>query len=169
MTVLVSAASKHGATAAIAERIAKGLTERGVPAVVRPIDELEGLEGYDAVVLGSGIYAGRWLEPAKRFIDRNIDGLRSRPVWLFSSGPIGDPPKPAGDPPDAAALREMTMAREHRVFPGVLDREQLSFAERAITRVVGAAPGDFRPWVEIDAWAASIAAALSAPVAAGRR
>lgn len=168
MTVLVSAASKHGATFAIAERIARRLTEHGVPAEARPVDEVDSLERYDAVVLGSGIYAGHWLEPAKRFVDRYVEGLRTRPVWLFSSGPIGDPPKPAGDPPDAAALRETTMAREHRVFPGALDRELLSFAERAITRVVGAAPGDFRPWVEIDAWAASIAAALSTPVAAGR-
>lgn len=168
MTVLVSAASRHGATFAIAERIAQGLNERGVPAEAHSIDDVDGLEGYDAVVLGSGIYAGHWLEPAKRFIDRHGDGLRSRPVWLFSSGPVGDPPKPAGDPPDAAALRETTMAREHRVFAGALDRDQLSFAERAITRVVGAAPGDFRPWIEIDAWAASIAAALSAPVLVGR-
>ena len=168
MTVLVSAASKHGATFAIAERIARGLGEHGVAAVARPLDEIHGLEGYDAVVLGSGIYAGHWLEPAKRFVDRHADGLRRRPVWLFSSGPIGDPPKPPGDPADAAIIREATLAREHRVFAGALDRDQLSFAERAITRVVGAAPGDYRPWVEIDAWAATIASALSAPVSAGR-
>ena len=119
-------------------------------------------------MLGSGIYAGHWLEPAKRFVDRHVASLRGRPVWLFSSGPIGEPARPAGDPPDAAAIRERAMAREHRVFAGALDRDTLSFAERAITRVVGAAPGDYRPWAEIDAWAVSIAAALSAPVGAGR-
>ncbi len=168
MTVLVTAATKHGSTFAIAERVARGLNEQGVAAEARPLDEVDGLEGYDGVVLGSGIYAGHWLEPAKRFVDRHVDGLRDRPVWLFSSGPVGDPPKPAGDPPDAVALREALLAREHRVFAGALDRDQLSFAERAITRVVGAAPGDYRPWVEIDAWAVSIAAALSEPVSAGR-
>lgn len=168
MTVLVSAATKHGATFAIAERIARGLTAQGVTADARPLAEIDSLEGYEAVVLGSGIYAGHWLEPAKRFVDQHASGLRGRPVWLFSSGPIGDPAKPAGDPPDAAALREATMAREHRVFGGALDRDQLSFAERAITRVVGAPPGDYRPWIEIDAWAVSIATALSAPVGAGR-
>jgi menaquinone-dependent protoporphyrinogen oxidase len=163
MTVLVSAASKHGATHEIAERIAAELTRNGVAAVALPVEQVAGLEGYDAVVLGSGIYAGRWLEPAKRFVDRHLDGLRARPVWLFSSGPIGDPPKPDAEPVDAAPIRERTLAREHRVIAGVVDRTKLSFAERAITRVVGAADGDFRPWDEIDAWARSIADQLGVP------
>jgi menaquinone-dependent protoporphyrinogen oxidase len=166
MTVLVSAASKHGATYEIAERIAAELTRNGVAAVAVPLEDVASLEGYDAVVLGSGIYAGRWLEPAKRFVDRHLDGLRDRPVWLFSSGPIGDPPKPAEDPADAAPMRERTRAREHRVIAGLVDRSRLNFAERAITRVVGAADGDFRPWSEIDAWARNIADQLGAP--AGR-
>jgi len=165
MTVLVSAASKHGATHEIAERIAAELTRHGVPAVAVEPEGVASLEGYDAVVLGSGIYAGHWLEPAKRFVDRHLDGLRARPVWLFSSGPIGEPPKPEAEPADAAPIRERTQAREHRTIPGVLDRSKLNFAERAITRVVGAADGDYRPWPEIDAWARAIADQLRAPVA----
>jgi menaquinone-dependent protoporphyrinogen oxidase len=163
MTVLVSAASKHGATDEIAWRIARELTNVGVPAVVVPPNQVSSLEGYDAVVLGSAIYAGRWLDPAKRFVERFGDGLRARPVWLFSTGPIGNPPKPEGDPADAAPMREATMAREHRIIPGELDRAKLSFAERTITRVVGAEDGDYRPWSEIDAWARSIADQLSIP------
>ena len=163
MTVLVSVASKHGATGEIAVRIARELERAGVAATVVPPEKVTSLEGYQAVVLGSGVYAGRWLDSAKRLVERHGDGLKARPVWLFSSGPIGDPAKPAGDPTDAASMREATMAREHRVIPGKLDRSQLSFAERAITRVVGAADGDFRPWTEIDAWARSIAEQLSAP------
>jgi menaquinone-dependent protoporphyrinogen oxidase len=163
MTVLVSVASRHGATGEIAVRIARELERAGVAATVVPPEKVTSLEGYHAVVLGSGVYAGRWLDSAKRLVERHGDGLKARPVWLFSSGPIGDPAKPAGDPTDAAPIREATMAREHRVIPGKLDRSQLSFAERAITRVVGAADGDFRPWTEIDAWARSIAEQLSAP------
>ena len=163
MTILVSAASKHGATEEIAWRIARELQALGLDAVVIPPEEVDSLEGYDAVVLGSAVYAGRWLEPAKRFVGRHAAGLRARPVWLFSSGPIGEPAKPDGDPVDVAAMREMTMAREHRVMSGALLKGKLSFAERAITRVVGAAEGDYRPWVEIDAWARTIADEMAAP------
>jgi menaquinone-dependent protoporphyrinogen oxidase len=163
MTVLVSVASKHGATAEIGARIAQELERAGVAAVVVPPEQVTSLEGFDAVVLGSGIYAGRWLEPARRLVERHADGLKARPVWLFSSGPVGDPAKPDGDPTDAAPMREATMAREHRVIRGRLDRSQLGIAERAITKVVGAAEGDFRPWTEVDAWARSIADQLAAP------
>jgi menaquinone-dependent protoporphyrinogen oxidase len=163
MTVLVSVASKHGATAEIGERIAQELERAGVAAVVVPPEQVTSLEGFDAVILGSGIYAGRWLEPARRLVERHADGLRARPVWLFSSGPVGDPAKPDGDPTDAIPMREATMAREHRVIPGRLDRSELGFAERAITKVVGAAEGDFRPWTEVDAWARSIAGQLALP------
>jgi menaquinone-dependent protoporphyrinogen oxidase len=51
-------------------------------------------------------------------------------------------------------------ARDHRVFAGKLEKEGLGLAERAIVAAVRAEEGDFRPWAEIDAWAAGIAAEL---------
>ena len=61
MRVLVSAASRHGATTEIAARIADGLGQAGIEAVVVEPDAVNSLEGFDGVVLGSGVYAGRWL------------------------------------------------------------------------------------------------------------
>ena len=66
MTVLVAAASKYGATAEIAEAIGRGLRETGVAADVRPVEQVGDLSGYTEVVLGSAVYVGRWLEPARR-------------------------------------------------------------------------------------------------------
>jgi menaquinone-dependent protoporphyrinogen oxidase len=83
-------------------------------------------------------------------------------VWLFSSGPVGDPPKPEEDPVDVAELLAQTNAREHRVFAGKLVRRQLSFPERAITTALRVPEGDFRDWTEIRRWAAEIAGALPA-------
>ncbi len=85
-------------------------------------------------------------------------------MWLFSSGPIGDPPRPGPD--DAVRLDEImaaTGAREHRVFAGRLRREDLGLPERVVVRATGAADGDRRDWAEVEAWARGIAAALSAP------
>ena len=67
-------------------------TERGWDAVVVPPEQVEGIDSFDAVVLGSAVYAGHWLKPARGLVERSRDALAARPVWLFSSGPIGDPP-----------------------------------------------------------------------------
>ncbi len=157
MRVLVAAASKHGGTAEIARAIGSALTEARLDAEVRPVEEVTTLESYDAVVLGSGVYMGRWLEPARRFVERNGRALATRPVWLFSSGPLGDPPKPAEEPGDVLGLIETTHARDHRTFPGVMDRSGLGLRERAIVAAVRAPAGDYRPWDEIRAWAFGIA------------
>lgn len=163
--VLVAVASRHGATAEIAESIGATLRERGVDAtVVRP-EQVESVEGYEAVILGSAVYAGRWLDPAKALADRIAAGRGTPTVWLFSSGPIGDPPKPEEDPVDVADIYEKTSAREHRVFAGKIDKSLLSFGEKAIMIAVRAPEGDFREWDEISAWAEGIAATLTSPAA----
>ena len=95
MTVLVTTASKHGATLEIAEAIARVLEEHGVKAELVDIKEVGDLGSYDAYVVGSGIYLGNWLKEARRFVDSNAAELAQRPTWLFASGPVvGDPPYP---------------------------------------------------------------------------
>jgi menaquinone-dependent protoporphyrinogen oxidase len=160
MRVLVAAATKHGATGEIAQAIADTLRDQGLdPAVLEP-ERVDTIDGYDAVVLGSAVYAGHWLKPARDLVGRCGPALAARPVWLFSSGPIGDPPKSEEDPVDVAELLAATSAREHRVFAGKLVRKQLSFPERAIVTALRVPDGDFRDWPEITGWAAGIATAL---------
>jgi menaquinone-dependent protoporphyrinogen oxidase len=162
MRVLVTAATKYGASAEIAQTIAEVLGERGLEPTVLPPEQVEEVDGYDAVVLGSAVYAGHWLKPARELVERHAGGLAGRPVWLFSSGPVGDPPKPEEDPVDVAEIEGLTKAREHRVFAGKLVRRQLSFPERAIVSALRVPEGDFRDWTEIREWAAGIAEALAA-------
>jgi menaquinone-dependent protoporphyrinogen oxidase len=160
MRVLVAAASKHGGTTEIARAIGTALEEARLDTEVRAVDEVTTLEPYDAVVLGSGVYMGRWLESAKRFIQANGRALATRPVWLFSSGPLGDPPKPVEEPADVLGFIETTHARDHRVFPGVLDKGNLGLGERTIVAAVRAPAGDYRPWDEVRTWALGIAREL---------
>jgi menaquinone-dependent protoporphyrinogen oxidase len=161
MRVLVVAASKYGATAEIASAIGERLNTHGCEATVAAPEQVASVDGYDAVVLGSAVYAGHWLKPARELVDRLGRELRSLPVWLFSSGPIGDPPKPEEDPVDVAAIVETTAARDHQVFAGKLDKRRLSFPERAITVALRVPEGDFRDWTAIRAGATTIAQALS--------
>ena len=155
--VLVVVASRHGATRQIAEALGGVLRAAGLDVDVGDADGAAGPAGYDALVLGSAVYYGRWLASARAFAEKHASALADRPVWLFSSGPVGDPPKPDGGPADLDALRRITGARDHVVFGGRIDRHLLGMRERAVTRVVGADEGDFRDWEDIASWAAAIA------------
>jgi menaquinone-dependent protoporphyrinogen oxidase len=163
MRVLVTAASRHGATAEIASMIGHALAEAGLHTDVKPLDTLDGVAGYNAVVLGSGVYIGRWLPEAAEFVQRHALELDARPVWLFSSGPIGSPePKPEGDPTGIVELSASIRARGHRTFAGRLDKGRLGIGERLVIRAVHAQEGDFRDPAEIAAWARQIAVELGA-------
>jgi len=161
MKVLVTVASKHGATDAIGEAVAEVIRDAGLEVECHVPRDVASLDGYDAVILGSAVYAGHWLEPARTFADRHAIALTERPVWLVSSGPIGDPPKPEGDLPDVEALAARMGAQGHRSFAGRLDRGSLGFFERTIVNALRAPDGDFRDWVSIRAWADGIAAQLT--------
>jgi menaquinone-dependent protoporphyrinogen oxidase len=162
MRVLVATASKHGATAEIGQAIADELIARGMDAAVVPAGDAESVDGYDAVVLGSAVYAGHWLPAATAFADRHGPRLHGRPVWLFSSGPVGDPPKPEEEPVDAGPMVEACAAREHVVFAGRIDRKRLGFGEKAIVMALRAPEGDFRDWDAVRLWARDIADQLHA-------
>ena len=158
MTVLVTYASKHGSTKEIAERIAGDLTREGKESRAVPVEEVADLGPYEATVIGSAIYYGAWAKPAAAFVRANAATLAARPVWLFSSGPLGE--TPPQDPKELPELEGAVHPRGHRVFAGSLDRAKLSLAERVVAKGVKAPMGDFRDWDEIDAWAREIAGSL---------
>ena len=173
MNVLVAYGSKHGATKGIAERIAETLRAEGQQAAAQPVEAVGDLDGYDAFVIGSAVYADRWTREATEFVQRHRAMLASRPVWLFSSGPIGamatrhEPVEPKG----VTAIRRAVSPQDHRVFFGAwdrgkLDRSKLGLAERIVAKRLP--QGDFRDWAAIEAWADGIAREL-AHLSASRR
>jgi menaquinone-dependent protoporphyrinogen oxidase len=163
--VLVAYATEHGGTAEIAERIGEVLREAGFRADVLPAGRDVDPAAYDAIVLGSGVYIGRWRHEAARFLKANEQALADLPIWLFSSGPTGD-----GDPTTLAggwrlpgALRpivERVEPRDVALFHGVLDGKRLNIIERWMIKNVKAPLGDYRDWEAITAWATAVAQAL---------
>ena len=166
MKVLVTTASKHGATAEIADAIGSVFISRGFEVVVKEPGDVEEIHTFDAIVVGSAVYAGHWMKPAIELTHRFAERFPGKLVWLFSSGPIGEPPKPTEDPVDVAEIITVTGARDHRLFAGKLDKTLLSFPERAIVGALRAPQGDFRDWDEIRTWADGIAESLSETKAA---
>ncbi|HSF84783.1 MAG TPA: flavodoxin domain-containing protein [Acidimicrobiia bacterium] len=162
MRVLVAVGSKHGATLEIGAAIGSTLADMGLHPAVVATDDSERPDDYDAVVLGSAVYAGHWVKSAVEYVERHREALASRPVWLFSSGPIGDPPRPDEEPVDVADIVEATGAIDHRIFAGKMDKGALSFGEKAIALAFRAPEGDFRNWTAIQRWAQEIARKLAA-------
>ncbi|BEP14118.1 flavodoxin domain-containing protein [Acidothermaceae bacterium B102] len=166
-TILVSAASRHGATTEIADAIATVLRDRGHEVVVQEPDQVLSVAEFRVVILGSAVYLGHWLKSASRLVDRCVNDLAGRSVYLFSTGPIGDPPFPSTPPSDLPSLLAKTNAKEHVTFAGRLTPQGLATGERVAVVLSHAQYGDFRDWAEVTAWAGRIGDELEAvPVAA---
>lgn len=163
--VLVAYATKHGSTAEIAEEIATTLRAMGLDPDVRDAAEVEAIVQYDAVILGSALYMGRWRRSARSFARRYGRALRTLPVWLFSSGPLDDTAATSElEPPSqVAALTDALEARGHVTFGGVLDPEARGPVARAMVR--NGLAGDFRDHEQIAAWAREVAAQLRSGIA----
>lgn len=166
MNVLVTYATRLGSTKQIAERLAAQLRTRGVMTTVLSIHGVDDPDRYDAVVVGSAVYAGHVLKDAKEFLRIHREVLARRPVWLFSSGPVGDLAVRSEPvvPGEVKGMIESIGARGHRTFAGALDRSAVDRAsfpvlERIVARRF-VPEGDWRDWAAIDAWAATIAGEL---------
>jgi menaquinone-dependent protoporphyrinogen oxidase len=82
--VLIAYASYAGSTAEVAAEIGKIMGERGFSVDVWPVKEYPPVEGYAAVLIGSAVHYGQWLEEAVGFIKTNQEALRRLPVSLFT-------------------------------------------------------------------------------------
>lgn len=175
MNVIVAYATRHGATAGIADHIASTLTARGLTARAARVEEVTHLDDYDAVVLGGAAYMFHWLKPAVRFAKKHRTTLSAKPVWLFSSGPLGtDTVDPDGHdildsarPKEFDELAALLRPRGEQVFFGAYDPDAppIGLGER-LTRHMPAAreglpAGDFRDWEAIGVWADQIARELT--------
>ncbi|WP_136519730.1 MULTISPECIES: flavodoxin domain-containing protein [Cellulomonas] len=160
MQVLVSVASRHGATREMGALVAQELRAAGHEVAEVEPEDVERVDGYDAVVLGSAVYVGRLALGLRALVDRQGGQLRARPTWLFWSGPIGDPPVPMTVPDDVTALARAVEARGVAMFPGRLERTGLDLSERALVALTRAEAGDFRDLDAVQAWGREVAEAL---------
>lgn len=174
MNVLVAYASRHGSTRGIAERIGDDLRRAGMSADVVLVTEADDLEAYDAFVVGSAAYMFHWMKEATAFVKRHRKALAEKPVWLFSSGPLGTDLVDAegNDVLEVSRPREFDefqawlSPRGQKVFFGAWDpaAPPIGMTEKLLRRMAGSKEtlpaGDFRDWPAIDDWAAAIALEL---------
>ena len=153
--VLVTYATRAGSTQEIAESIGGVLYVLGAKADVLHIDDVESLDAYDSIVIGSAIRMGRWLPEAVDFIDTHHDPLVVKPVALFTVCMTLSE--------DTEENREKVLAFMEPVmntvdpvsvglFGGCADPDNLSVVERIILRTAIGETGDFRNWDTIRGW-----------------
>src|SRR3954451_10636059 len=152
---LIAYASKHGSTREVAERVAAVMRSSGLDVDVLPAAEVCHLRGYDAVVVGGALYAGRLHKDGRAFLARHQDRLAVRSFAAFALGPK------TLDPTDVASSRaQLDRALKAvpqvepvsvAIFGGVIDPSALRFPFNHMPA------SDARDWAAIDAWAKDLA------------
>ncbi len=155
MRVLVTYGSKRGGTEGLARSLGTALGEQGCEVDVLPPDKVRGVDGYDAVIVGGGLYAGRWHRQARRFVKRNARALAQRPTYFFSSGPLDDSARQKEIPPVPMVrdLMDKVGAKGHVTFDGYLAPDAKGFPASAMAK---SRAGDWRDPEQITDWATVI-------------
>jgi menaquinone-dependent protoporphyrinogen oxidase len=143
--------------------VAAGLREDGIACDVLPAASVRRVDGYDAVIVGGGLYASRWHRAARRFAKRQASQLRQRPTYFFSSGPLDDSADRGEIPPvkSVRALMARTGARGHVTFGGRLAPDAKGFPASAMAKKQA---GDWRDPAQVRQWTQAIAAQLRGDV-----
>ncbi|MDR1825673.1 MAG: flavodoxin domain-containing protein [Bifidobacteriaceae bacterium] len=161
MKALITVASKHGATLGIAETIAGRLRAHGIATEMVSPASVTTLDGVDAVLIGSALYANRMLPAIGAFAGRWDALLPGLATWVFVSGPLD-----SGEvdsipvPKDVRDLAFRISAPAPKLFPGRMNPETLKPTERAVMRMIGAKAGDYRDFTSIEEWADGVAERL---------
>ncbi len=161
MKALLVYGTKHGSTKKIAEEISSVLKNEGFEVrMMNAKEEIHNVAQYNLVVVGSAVYLGSWLKEPTEFMRQNQVVLKTRPVWLFTSG-LHPEDSRSVNPKVIAEFRSTVKACNHQFFSGSLDPIELGWLHRLLLRLPGIRSrfpvGDFRNWDEIRVWAGGIA------------
>jgi len=163
--VLVTYASKYGATAEIAKKIGEELQKTGSNVDVKDVRRVEDLNDYETIVLGSALYMGFWRKEMARFVKKRAAELAQKKVWIFASGTTneGDPVKDLEGriyPPNLQPAMDIIKPVDVTAFHGAIDLEKLSGFEKWVMKKVDAPIGDYRDWERINNFAIEVSEQL---------
>jgi len=161
--ILVAYASRYGSTMEVAEAVGETLTGRGAEVDVLSAKEATAagvdVSSYGMVVIGSPVYAGKWLGDALEFVKKHADALQTVPVAIFSVGltMTEDTPENREKMAEAAAgVTDLVSPVATGMFAGKLVYKALNLPMRLIIKAMKSPEGDFRNWDAIREWGNSL-------------
>jgi menaquinone-dependent protoporphyrinogen oxidase len=145
-----------GGTKGLADMVGAELEANGFRVDVMPARSVSDLDAYGGVILGGALYSLRWHRDARRFIRKHRVSLQSKPVWLFSSGPLDDSAGKQEIPPVRFVKKAMrlTHARGHMTFGGRMPADARGFPAASMAKK---STGDWRNPDHVRMWAKQVA------------
>jgi menaquinone-dependent protoporphyrinogen oxidase len=160
--VLITFATKHATTKEIAETIAATLGDLGLDTDCRPAGDVADVTPYDAVVIGTPIYAGRILKDAVAFAGRHRDALKDRKVAAFVIGMSfkdGTPEAARKGSEAMDPIRRNVELADLGMFAGRMNPAFVPLVGRFM-KYDESKTDDARDWDAIRAWARALPAKL---------
>jgi menaquinone-dependent protoporphyrinogen oxidase len=163
--ILVTYATKYGSTQEVAESIAAILKEKYLAVDIIPSHDVKRLDDYQAVVIGTPLYAGAMISDTSKFLTRFQTTLENIPSALFVLGPLDSSPQ---ELQGVQVQLDVNMKKfpwfkptAVKIFVGALDLKKLRFPDSLIklyrsSKEKPMLSSDKRDWKAIQAWAASL-------------
>lgn len=163
--VLIAYSTKYGSTQGVAESIAEVLRGKYFTIDLLPAREVKDLDEYEAVILGTAMYAGQILADTRKFITRFDSKLKEIPSVLFILGPLSNNPQEVHGVQIQYAANQKKFPwyspLNVQIFAGALDLKKLRFPDSLI-KLYRSSPKnpmrsqDSRDWKAIQSWAAKL-------------
>ncbi|MCB9450836.1 MAG: flavodoxin domain-containing protein [Anaerolineaceae bacterium] len=170
--ILVAYASHFGTTAGVAQAIGETLRQKGNTVETKWVTDVQNLDGYDAVVIGSPIRYDHWMAEAKEFVTVHQNELSQRPVaYFFTCLTLARRTERTEQQAMAYADKLYVLTPQVQPvsigrFAGVLDYSKMSVVLRLLAKVFSAIvripEGDYREWDAIRLWSENTHLTLSA-------
>jgi menaquinone-dependent protoporphyrinogen oxidase len=160
--ILVAYATATGFTTGVAEAIGEAFCEAGATVDVARAKDVANVGDYSAVVVGSGIRAGRPYAEATKFMAAQQAALSGMPVACFivcatlQNDTENDRAEAAGYADALAAAAPQVQPAAKGAFAGAMDFGKLPFLLRLIVKAMKSQEGDWRDWDAIRGWAAEV-------------
>lgn len=155
--ILVAYGTGAGSTAEVAQAIAKELNQLGAQADSQPVEEVQEIEKYDAVVVGTAVRAFRILPKTKKFLRRQRKALQKVPVAYFLVCLTMADPTPENIQRATGFAKPMMNIKEPislGLFGGCMNHDKL---EGIFAKTMKSIPEqDHRDWEQIRNWAKEV-------------